>query len=247
MKCLLLAAGYATRLYPLTENFPKPLLPVGGKPILDWLLSDLESTSSISEYVVASNHKFFSHFQKWIEESDYKEKLLLIDDGSVSNETRIGAVGDISLAIDRLSIDDDLMVLAGDNVLDFSLGRFFTYFLKKKKTCIMRYCEPDPAKIKKSASVTFDEDDLVIHMEEKPAVPQSSWCVPPFYIYEREDVKKVATALADGCGRDAPGSFISWLCGHSDVYAMEMPGHRYDIGDLMGYQKVNETFSGIIY
>ena len=122
MKCLILAAGYATRLYPLTENFPKPLLKVQGKAILDWLIEDMDRSGVIDEYVVISNHKFAHHFDAWAAEK--KQKVTVVDDGTESNETRLGAVRDIQFALDRLNIRDDVLVMAGDNLLDFSLTKF---------------------------------------------------------------------------------------------------------------------------
>ena len=122
MICMVLAAGYATRLYPLTENFPKPLLKVGDKTILDWLLDDIDSSNEVSEYVVISNHKFAHHFDAWAKTKDYK--VTVVDDGTESNETRLGAVRDVQFAIDKLGIDDDILLIAGDNVLDFSLCKF---------------------------------------------------------------------------------------------------------------------------
>ena len=245
MKCLILAAGYATRLYPLTENFPKPLLKVKNKTIIDWLIDDIESSKKIDEYIIISNHKFVNHFEEWKNNSNLKPKISIIDDGTVSNETRLGAVKDIALAIDKYKLNDDLLVVAGDNVLDFSLVNFIEYFNKKKKTCIMRYYESNIEKIKKSASVLFDSNDKVLEMVEKPSNPNSNWCVPPFYIYESNDVKKVKVALESGCNYDAPGSFINWLYNKSDVYTMEMPGKRYDIGNLDSYNYVCENYDGI--
>lgn len=246
MKCIILAAGYATRLYPLTENFPKPLLEVKGKTIVDWLIDDIETSNKIDEYIIISNHKYFLHFKKWQEGSNLKNKITLIDDGTMSNDERLGAVTDIELAIDSLKLDDDLLVIAGDNVLDFSLNYFINYFEKKKHTCIMRYYEDNLEKIKKSASVTFNEDDLVLEMIEKPSNPVSHWCTPAFYIYSKNDSKKVSEALLNGCNKDAPGSFINWLYSRSDIYAMEMPGKRYDIGNLESYNEVNRNYQGII-
>ncbi len=245
MKCVILAAGYATRLYPLTENFPKPLLKVKEKPILEWLIDDLETSKKIEEYIIVSNHKFINHFKTWMDQYIVKDKITLIDDGSTSNETRLGAVSDILLAINEKQIDEDLLVIAGDNVLDFSLNHFLNYFEKKKHTCIMRYYEENLEKIKKSACAKFREDDLVLEMKEKPKNPESHWCTPPFYIYCRDDVKKVSIALQEGCNKDAPGSFINWLYDKSMVYAMEMPGKRYDIGNLESYKLVNDIYKGI--
>lgn len=246
MKCIILAAGYATRLYPLTENYPKPLLKVKEKTILDWLVDDIDTSKMIEEYIIISNHKFISHFEEWANNKKLSAVVKVIDDGTNSNESRLGAVADIELAIEALNLDDDLMVIAGDNVLDFSLNHFINYFSHKKHTCIMRYYEPETEKIKKSAAVSFDTEDLVQKMVEKPAIPESNWCVPPFYIYAKEDAKKVKIALENGCHKDAPGSFINWLYDKSMVYAMEMPGKRYDIGNLISYQNVCENYNGIM-
>lgn len=243
MKCLILAAGYATRLYPLTENFPKPLLEVNGKTILDWLIDDIESFNKIDEYIIISNHKYINHFNKWKNLKNISNKITIIDDGTISNENRLGAVRDIELAINSLNIKDDLFVLAGDNLLDFSLHEFINYFYQKNSTCIMRYYEENSEKIKKSAEVVIDDNDLVLEMNEKPELPKSNWCAPPFYIYKSEDVNRVSEALNDGCKYDAPGSFIEYLCKKNNVYAMEMPGKRYDIGTLESYHNICKIYN----
>lgn len=243
MKCLILAAGYATRLYPLTKNFPKPLLEVQGKTILDWLIDDIEKSNLVDEYVVISNHKFAHHFEKWAESN---EKIIVVDDGTSSNETRLGAVKDIQFAIEKLGIDDDMLVIAGDNLLDFSLTTFAKYAVNKGASCIMRYYEPEKARLHKSGVVTIDEEDKILKMVEKPAEPESHWCCPPFYYYTREDAKLIQKGIDSGCGTDAPGSYIAWLSTQVSVYAMEMPGRRYDIGNLESYRKVQEEYRGIV-
>ena len=243
MKCLILAAGYATRLYPLTENFPKPLLPVGEKAILDWLVDDIDTAGVVSEYVVISNHKYAHHFDAWAKTK--AQKVTVLDDGTDSNETRLGAVRDIRFAIDTLKIDDDLLVIAGDNVLDFSLTAFIRYALAKGTSCVMRYYEPSAEKLKKCGVALVDGEDLVLSLEEKPAEPRSHWCTPPFYYYTRSDAALVAEGIRQGCGVDAPGSFIAWLCGETPVHSMEMPGSRYDIGNLQSYEAVQKTYRGI--
>lgn len=243
MKCLILAAGYATRLYPLTENFPKPLLTVGEKTILDWLIDDIDTIGIVDEYVVISNHKFAHHFDEWAKAK--AQKITVVDDGTSSNETRLGAVKDIQFAIDALGIDDDMLVIAGDNVLDFSLTKFIEYAGEKKASCIMRYFEPDEAKLHKCGVVEIDGNDLILGMEEKPADPKSNWCCPPFYYYTKKDAKLIEKGIESGCGTDAPGSYIAWLSGETAVYAMEMPGRRYDIGNLESYEKVQKEYKGI--
>lgn len=244
MKCLILAAGYATRLYPLTENFPKPLLEVNGKTILDWLIDDLAETTYIDEFIIVSNHKYYEHFLNW-KNNRSANNISIIDDGTTSNESRLGAVVDIELAIKKHHITDDLMVIAGDNVLDFSFRGFINYFKQKNTTCVMRYYEPDLNKVKKSASLIIDEHDKVIEMLEKPINPKSHYCCPPFYIYHQNDLNKVSLCLSSGGGKDAPGSFISWLYDKSPVHAYAMPGKRYDIGNLESYHQVCNTYHGI--
>ncbi len=243
MKCLILAAGYATRLYPLTENFPKPLLDVGGKTILDWLLDDVEASGKIDEYAVVTNHKFACHFEKWA--SGRSEKITVVDDGTTANETRLGAVRDIQYALEKTGFDDDTLIMAGDNLLDFSLIKFIGYAIAAGTSCIMRYYEPSEAKLHKCGVVEVDEHDLILSMEEKPAEPRSHWCCPPFYFYRRQDVARIPEGMAAGCGVDAPGSFVAWLATKVPIRAMEMPGHRYDIGTLDSYKAAQATYQGI--
>ncbi len=242
MKCLILAAGYATRLYPLTENFPKPLLDVGGKSIVDWLIDDLQNADQIDEFVIISNHKFANCFDSWAKEKNCK--VTIIDDGTSTNETRLGAVRDIKFAIDKLKLDDDMIVLAGDNVLDFSLTTFVSYALEKNASCVMRYFEPKKETLHKRGVLEL-EGDKVVSMEEKPKAPKTQWCCPPFYYYTKADAKRIGEALKDGCGYDAPGSFIAWLCQKAPIYAMEMPGNRYDVGSLESYTRIKNEYKGI--
>jgi len=244
MKCLILAAGYATRLYPLTENFPKPLLRVGEKTILDWLIDDIDTLGTVDEYIIVSNHKYVCHFREWARTK--RQNVIVLDDGTSSNDTRLGAVKDIQFAVDELSIDDDMLVLAGDNVLDFSLTKLIIYALSKGKSCVMRYYEENIEKLRKCGVAEIDENDLIISMEEKPAEPKSHWATPPFYFYTKNDVKLIKDGIAQGCGTDAPGSYIAWLCTQVPVYSMYMPGRRYDIGNLESYEKVQKEYRGIV-
>ena len=263
MKCVILAAGYATRLYPLTQNFPKPLLEVAGKPILDWLIDDMSQTGLIDEYIIISNHKFAPIFQSWADLKFFAEqsgraerkdqrskfkvqssKFKVIDDGTSSNETRLGAVKDIQFAIDQLHLDDDLLVMAGDNLLDFSLSHFIRFAKEKNATCVMRYYEHDEARLHKTGVAEIDADGRILSMEEKPANPKSNWCIPAFYYYTRQDARLIKKGIDSGCGVDAPGSFIAWLSTQTTVYTYEMPGRRYDIGTLESYEAVKQTYTG---
>ena len=238
MKCIILAAGYATRLYPLTENFPKPLLPVGGKTILDWLIDDLSSV--IDEFIVVTNHKFAHHFCNWAA----GRNIRIIDDGTESNETRLGAVKDIQLAINGL--DDDVLVMAGDNVLTFSLVPFIEYARETGTSCVMCHTEDRLEALRRTAVITVDDDGLITSYEEKPQEPKGNLAVPPFYYYRIQDIGRILEALEAGCGFDAPGSFAAWLSARTPMHAWLMPGRRYDIGTIENYEAVQKTYRGIL-
>ena len=237
MKCIILAAGYATRLYPLTENFPKPLLPVGGKPILDWLIDDLKNEAD--EFIVVTNHKFADVFHKWAMEKDY---IRILDDGTETNETRLGAVKDIELV--SCGLDDDVFVMAGDNVLDFSLVPFIRFAQEKGTSCVMCHEENELKRQQKTAIITVDDNALITSYEEKPQIPKGNLAVPPFYYYRRGDLNRIPEALDAGCGYDAPGSYAAWLSGKTEMHAWKMPGQRYDIGDMKSYEAIRDSYKG---
>lgn len=245
MKCLILAAGYATRLYPLTENFPKPLLKVGEKSILDWLVDDLAETTDIDEFVVISNHKFAHHFEEWkcSKQEALPYKITVLDDGTSTNETRLGAVRDIQLAVENLRLTDELLIMAGDNVLDFSLSAFVRFAQEKGTSCVMCHEEDELKKQQKTAIITVDKNGKITSYEEKPKEPKGNLAVPPFYFYRACDAARIQEALDSGCGYDAPGSFAAWLSGQTEMYAYRMPGKRYDIGDMASYESVKKIFS----
>ena len=236
MKCIILAAGYATRLYPLTENFPKPLLEVGNKPILDWLIDDIES--SVDEIVVVSNHKFYTIFEEW-RDGKGNDRVRVIDDGTETNDTRLGAVKDIQLAVED---GNDYLVMAGDNMLDFSLISFIEYAKSVGTSCVMCHTENQLAALQKTAVITTTDDGLIMSYEEKPVKPKGNLAVPPFYIYRNQDIARIQEALDSGSNADAPGSFAAWLSKHAPMHAWKMEGHRYDIGDIASYEAVKQMW-----
>lgn len=238
MKAVILAAGYATRLYPLTENFPKPLLPVGGRAILDWLIEDLNTV--IDEFIVVTNHKFAEKFEAWAEE--HSEKITVIDDGTTTNEGRLGAVRDIQLAADGLT--EDVLVMAGDNVLTFSLKPFVEYGSLSGTSCVMCHEETSVPALQRTAVITVDDSWLITSYEEKPREPKGTLAVPPFYLYRSEDIARIPEALNDGCGADAPGSFAAWLSQKTPMHAWKMTGSRHDIGDMKSYEAVRDSYAG---
>ena len=237
MKMLILAAGYATRLYPLTKDFPKPLLEVKGRTIVDHML-DVMDAERLEQIIVVTNHRFVSHFCTWREKSRLKDKIVVLDDGSTDNENRLGAVRDIAYAIEELKLVSDLLVVAGDNLLDFSLDALVQYFYEKDCSVVMRYFEADKSRLQRTGVAEMGEDDKIIGMEEKPSEPKANWAIPPFYIFRAEDLELFKLGLLAGCAYDAPGDYLSWLCKQTDVYAMKMPGSRYDIGTMDSYEKI---------
>ena len=238
MTGLILAAGYATRLYPLTENFPKPLLEVGGQTILDRLIGDL--APAVSSFLVVTNHKFAGHFERWAEG---RKNIQVLDDGTSTNETRLGAARDILFALESENLQENLFVMAGDNVLDFSLRPFLTYAEGCGTSCVLCHEEHRLESLRKTAVITVDESGLITSYEEKPAEPKGSLAVPPFYYYRAGDVRRIPEALADGCSADAPGSFAAWLAAKTPMHAWKMPGQRFDIGDLSSYEDVKRRFA----
>lgn len=234
---VILAAGYATRMYPLTENFPKPLLEIGGATILDRLMQDVDSFPEITRHILVTNHKFVGQFNEWVANSHYTKPIDIIDDGSTDNEHRIGAVRDLLLALEQIG-DEDVMVLAADNILDFSLRGFVDYFKQKQTSIIMCHHEESIPALQRTGVVCLDEDGKVLLMEEKPKEPKSNWAVPPFYIYSKADFPLILTAIPNGCGFDAPGNLAHYLCEHSTMHAWPMTGKRTDIGNLETYYKL---------
>ena len=240
MKNIVLAAGYATRLYPLTENFPKPLLVVGKTTILDKLIADIDEIDEIDEHIIVTNHKFFSHFNCWKSDSCYKKPITLIDDGSVENENRLGAVKDLQLAIKEKSLqNEDLLVIAADNILDFSFQGFIDYFNNKKTSLIMMHYEPSIAALQRTGVIVIDKNNRVLEMQEKPQEPKSHYAVPPFYIYKKEDIKYINECISEGCKTDAPGNLVNFMLKKTIFHAWEMSGKRFDIGTLETYYQMS--------
>ena len=245
MKNIVIAAGYATRLYPLTENFPKPLLKIGERSILDRILDDVDGIEEIDEHIIVTNHKFAEIFNNWVSERKQKpgtKPIRIIDDGTTDNENRLGAVKDLLLAIDEFDINDDIMVLAADNVLDFSFRGFVNFFKQKNTSVIMCHHEPELYKLQRTGVIAVDDDMKVLEMQEKPEHPVSNWAVPPFYIYKRNDLPLIRDCLNHGCGFDAPGNLAHYLVNATTIHAWIMPGSRYDIGSLDSYKEAQILF-----
>ena len=246
MKNVVIAAGYATRLGELTKNFPKPLLQIGDNTILGRMLDDIDTIPDIDEHIIITNHKFAHIFEEWAMGLNYQKKVTIIDDGTTSNETRLGAVCDLLYAMDKLNIDDDMLVVAADNLLFFSFADFVKFAKEKNSSCIMCHEQKELAKLQRTGVVVLDENNRVENMEEKPHSPKSNWAVPPFYIYLKKDLELVRNSVADGCGKDAPGNLAHYMCDHTLMHAWPMAGTgenlRFDIGSLDTYQEACEKY-----
>ena len=229
MKAIILAAGYATRLYPLTENFPKPLLEVGGKTILDHLIDQLETISDIDHAYLVTNRRFHGHFVDWARAG--RSQIDILDDGTTSNDDRLGAVGDLRFALETRAIADDVIVLAADNILLFSLQNFVDAFKANPASHITVRHNPDCEDRKRRGNVLLDENNRVLQFIEKPREPISEWSVPPLYIYPSATLPRVKEYIADGGTPDAPGHFAEWLYTREPVYAHEIEGRVLDIGN----------------
>ncbi len=242
MKNIIIAAGYATRLYPLTENFPKPLLKVGNRNILERMLDDIDPLPEIDSHIIVTNHKFAPIFQEWLKTTSYEKPVTIIDDGTTSNDNRLGAVRDLLLAIKDCNISDDIMVLAADNILEFSLRGFIDYFNEKGTSVIMCHHEPELKRLQRTGVIAVNDEMKVLEMQEKPETPVSNWAVPPFYIYSKNDLPLIKECLDHGCGFDAPGNLAHYLADASTLHAWPMPAGRFDIGSLDSYREAQERF-----
>lgn len=242
MKNIVIAAGYATRLGELTKNFPKPLLQIGETTILGRMLDDIDRIPEIDEHIIITNHRFAEIFEDWASAQTYSKPVTIVDDGTSTNETRLGAVCDLLFALDKLSIDDDLLVVAADNILMFSFQEFVDFARENDSSCIMCHEQPSIERLQRTGVVVLDENGKVLNMEEKPQEPKSHWAVPPFYIYLRKDLELVRNSVENGCGKDAPGNLAHYMVDNTLMHAWKMTAGRFDIGSLDSYEEAKKLF-----
>jgi glucose-1-phosphate thymidylyltransferase len=239
MKALILAAGYATRLQPLTADRPKALLRVGDRTILGHLLEALSTRPEFDAILLVTNHRFAGTFRRWLAENPSPAgKVRVLDDGTESEECRLGAIGDLAFAIEGEEIDDDLYVMAGDNLPMFDPMDLVPFFLEKRATCIFACREADADRIRRSGSVAFEEaTGRVTSFVEKPLEPLGPWRVPPFYLFPADVLPLVETYLDEDGDPDAPGSLIQWLHERRPVYVRTEPEGTWDIGTPESYRE----------
>ena len=245
IKGLILAAGYATRLYPLTKNKPKALLEVGGKTILDHIVEKLEQVPDVDEILVITNNKFSLDFEQWVNEKKSSKKIKIINDSTLSEEDRLGAVGDIEFAVMEQKINDNLLVVAGDNLFEYSLKKFADYFEEKKSTLVA--CKKFPSKQELAGNygvVELDSQNRVIGFEEKPQNPKTQIGATGCYIFTKQDLQTILVFLKEGNSPDNPGDFIKYLSEKKHVFGFVFSEKWFDIGSFEALGKAREEFNG---
>ena len=243
MKALILAAGYATRLYPLTLDRPKALLPVGGKPMLDHLMEQLEQVEGLDEVYVVTNSKFAGAFREWAAARSGLP-LRIIDDGTVDDDSKLGAIGDLDLTIREADLDDDLIVLAGDNLFSESIAPFPVFALGKGGPALGVYDVGDLDTIRRYSVIELDDDDRVTRLEEKPERPRSTLAGIALYFYPRSALRYVREYLEDGNNPDQPGRLVQWLYPRTAVYGWRVPGRWFDVGSKETLAEADRAFTG---
>lgn len=238
MKAIILAAGYATRLYPLTLHTPKALLPINQKAIIDYIVEELNTIQEIDAIYVVTNHRFADDFTTWAKTAPGKTPIEVIDDGTTDDTNKKGAVGDIGFVIEQKQIDDELLVIAGDNFFTYSLRDYVNFYREKGHDCVCVKKWPNREELKQFGVALLDADGKVLDIEEKPAQPKSDTAVFATYLYKQDTVPLFAEYLAAGNNPDAPGNFPAWLYRRKDVYAYTFSGECYDIGTPESYREV---------
>lgn len=239
MKAIILLAGYATRMYPLTENQPKALLPLRGKAVIDYIVEQINRIPEIDTIYAVTNSKFYPHFVDWAKTAPTKTPIEVLDDGTSSNETRRGAIGDIYFTINEKAIDDDLFVVAGDNYFTYDLKEQYDLFREKNSDTIAGKELDDIEKLKAFAVAKLDESGKVLELVEKPPNPPSNIAIYATYFYLKDTARLFKQYLDEGNNPDQPGLFPQWLHKIRDVYAYRMNGDCYDIGTIEMYEEMN--------
>ena len=242
MKVILPVAGYATRLYPLTENFPKALLKIGNKPMLEHILDKLNPIKEIDEIFVVTNNKFYTQFSKWANEYKSEKIITVVNDGTMSNEDRLGAVGDVNFAIDKGNIDGDVIVIAGDNLFGLDMQKFVNFSKEKDSSVFAAYDLKNPSLLaKKFGTVEVDDNCKVIGFEEKPEHPKTALAATMIYLILQRDLYQINNCLQEK-NPDNWGEFARYLIEKSGMHCLHFDEYWYDIGGLEQYKEVQDKF-----
>lgn len=247
MKALILAAGYAHRLHPLTLNFPKALLDVAGKPILDRILDEIDKVDAINEIIVISNHRFIKHFDEWARTRVLpgQKPVVLLDDGTETEDNRLGAIGDMHFAIKELGIDEDVLVVAGDNLFTYDLPKIVDSYHSHGQDMILGQPLSEEEDPKRFAIAVMDDSGQLLDLEEKPLEPKSDIAIYASYFYRRDTLPLIEQYLSDGNNPDSPGNFPVWLYKRKPVQVYLFEGECYDIGTHESYARVQEIFQDL--
>ena len=239
MIAILLAAGYATRLYPLTKDKPKSLLPLGKKLIIDYIVDSIDKLSDVTKIVLITNDKFAGQFQDWADKTDRtgKAPIKVLNDGTTDDSNKRGAIGDIIYTIEQENIDEDICVLAGDNIFTYSIEDMYSFYKEKNAPTLIAINVPELHQRQKLAIAILDDDGKVLDMEEKPQEPKSEWGIYATYFYGKDILPLFNEYIKEGNSPDAPGNFPSWLYQKMPVYAYKGIGECIDIGTLENYEK----------
>ncbi|MDD5700329.1 MAG: nucleotidyltransferase family protein [Candidatus Nanoarchaeia archaeon] len=235
MKAVILCAGYATRLYPLTLDRPKPLLPIRNRAVLDYIIDRLPK--SVNKTFVVSTDKFYKDFLEWGKD---KKEVTILNDGTSTNETRLGGIGDLWLAIEKEKIDEDILVILGDNLFDFNLDEFSEFAAKINETAI-GVCEVNGDDIRKFGVVEISGSKIV-SFEEKPEKPRSNLASTGIYFFTRKDLARIRDYMKTNEPKDGPGYLIKYFYARYGVHAFALKGRWFDIGSKETYYKLNETW-----
>jgi glucose-1-phosphate thymidylyltransferase len=243
VKAIILAAGYATRLYPLTKTVAKPLLPVGGRPMLDHLLDRIHEVEEVDAVHVVTNHKFADAFDDWAA----TRNVVVHDDGTTSEDDRLGAIGDIAYVIDRDGLDDDhLLVIAGDNLFDYSLADYVQWWSAKgEASAVVLYDVGDLELVSQYSNVEVDHDERLVSFVEKPEQPTSTLVATASYLYHRAHVPLIRRYLEEGNPPDHPGRLVAWLVSRAPVYGYTAGGDWLDIGDARQLLEADNRLRGL--
>jgi len=248
MITVLLCAGFATRLYPLTRDVPKSLLPIRGAPIVEDLVAQLAATRRISEMVIVSNARFYERFCAWRAEAAKQfptVRLEVLDDGAWDNEHRLGAVGDLAFAVERRRIRRSAVVAAGDNLFRFPIGRFLEDYLENPRNLVVVARERNRGALRRTGVAEIGANGRLLRLDEKPERPRTDWACPALYILEARALALVRSFLAQSKEADAPGQFIAWLAERESVFTHEMRGRRLDIGNLENYRAAEQWLDDV--
>ena len=244
MKAIILAAGYATRLYPLTKNTPKTLLPIAGKPILEYTIEQIAACQGIDRIYLVTNSRFYGNFSSWLETyrpGSSAPEIILVDDGTRENSERLGSIGDLQLTIQSQNLDDDLLVICSDKMFEFKMSDFVDFFRIRREAVNACFDTGDPDAVRgKHGCVLLDEEGRILEFQEKPAEPKSSVQSIAFYIYPRASLHLVGEYLEGGGTADAPGFLLQWLCRRIPVYGWFFSEPCYDVGTPESYKRVDE-------